>query len=256
VGLPGWRAPADLAVVLPALDEAGALPGLLRRLLAAGGPGLAVIVVDDGSRDGTANVAAGWRSQLPRLKVVRHDRNRGLGAALVTGWRTALEALPDQGIIVTMDADGTHDPALLPDLVSLVRGGADVAIASRFAPGGGEMGLSLPRRAFSLGARLVLSALRPIPGVRDYTCGYRAYRAGLLRRALEVHGPVGLVSSSGFACTAEVLLKLAGLGGRCAEAPMVLHYEQKAGRSKMRVGRTLLGYVQLLRATRIRRPAA
>lgn len=252
----GWRAPADLAVVLPALDEAGALPGLLRRLLAAGGPGLAVIVVDDGSRDGTAGVASSFRPQLPRLKVVQHGRNRGLGAALVTGWRAALEGLPDDGIIATMDADGTHDPALLPQLVDLVRGGADVAIASRFAPGGGEVGLSLPRRVFSLGARVVLSTLRPVPGVRDYTCGYRAYRGGLLRRALEVHGPAGLVSSSGFACTAEVLLKLAALGARCAEAPMVLHYEQKAGRSKMRVGRTLLGYVQLLRATRLRGPVA
>jgi dolichol-phosphate mannosyltransferase len=254
--LTGWRAPEDLAVVLPAFDEERALPALLRRLAAVGGPGLAVLVVDDGSSDGTAAAAAALRSRLPRLRVLRHERNRGLGAALLSGWRAALATLPDDGIVVTMDADDTHDPALLPSLAGLIHGGADVAIASRFARGGGEVGLSLPRRAFSLGARIVLSALRPVPGVRDYTCGYRAYRCGILRRALDVYGEAGLIASSGFACTAEVLLKLAALGARCAEVPMVLHYEQKAGRSKMRLGRTLLGYVQLLRATRLRRPAA
>jgi len=250
-----WNAPADVMVVLPALNEAERLPHLLRRLAAAGGRELAVLVVDDGSTDGTAALAQDC-AELPRLRVIRHPANRGLGAALLSGWQAALGELGDDGVIVTMDADDTHDPALLRELVGRIALGADVAIASRFAPGGGEVGLSLPRRALSLGARVVLSALRGVPGVSDYTCGYRAYRAGVLRRALAAYGPAGLITTSGFACTAEVLLKLADLGARCAEVPLVLHYELKAGPSKMRLGRTLLGYLRLLQVTRrLREPA-
>ncbi len=243
-------------MVLPALDEAATLPRLLRRMAAVAGPDLAVVVVDDGSGDGTAEAALSMRGQLPRLRVVRHERNRGLGAALLSGWEAALAQLPDDGIVATMDADDTHDPGVLPGLVRLIRSGADVAIASRFAPGGAELGLSAPRRLLSFGARVVLTALRRVPGVRDYTCGYRAYRCGVLRRALGAYGRGGLITSPGFACTAEVLLKMAGLGARCAEVPLVLHYEQKEGPSKMRVGRTLLGYLHLLRVTRRLRPSA
>jgi dolichol-phosphate mannosyltransferase len=256
VGVAAWTAPDDLIVVLPAFNEAAALPRLLRRLADVAGPGLRVLVVDDGSTDRTAEEALGLRHALPRLEVVRHARNRGLGAALVSGWQAALAEVPDSGVIGTRDADDTHDPQVMAELVRLLAEGHDVAIASRFAPGGRELGLSLARRLLSFGARVVLSRLRGIPGVRDYTCGYRAYRAGLLRRALAVYGADGLCTTAGFACTAEVLLKLALLGARCAEAPLVLHYEQKAGRSKMRIGRTLLGYAHLLRVTRrARQPA-
>ncbi len=256
MGLGAWTAPEDLIVVLPAFNEAAALPRLLHRLQEAGGPDVRVLVVDDGSTDRTVEEVSALRPLLPRLRLVCHGRNRGLGAALLSGWQAAIADLPDDGIVVTMDADDTHDPALLTALVALVRGGHDVAIASRFAPGGGEVGLSLPRRVLSAGARIVLGNLRRIPGVRDYTCGYRAYRVGILRRALAVYGADGLITTAGFACTAEVLVKLAGLGARCAETPMVLHYEQKAGKSKMRIGRTLLGYAHLLRVTRRARQLA
>lgn len=249
-----WRAAEDTVVVLPAFNEAAALPRLLRRLAQAGGRDLRVLVVDDGSTDGTAAVAEACARDLPNLRVLRHVANRGLGAALRSGWEAALAGgLADGGAIVTMDADDTHDPVLLGRLVGLIAQGYDVAIASRFAPGGGEVGLSLPRRALSRGARLVLSACRRIPGVSDYTCGYRAYRAGALRRAFATYGGAGLMTAPGFACTAEVLLKLAGLGARCVETPFVLHYDHKSGRSKLRVLRTLLGYAQLLSATRVRR---
>lgn len=254
--LAGWKAPDDLVVVLPAFNEATALPRLLRRLADACGREVRVLVVDDGSTDRTAEEVTALQPMLPNLRLMSHGRNRGLGAALLSGWQDALNALPDSGIVATMDADDTHDPALLGPMVALIRAGDDVAIASRFAPGGGEVGLSLPRRVLSAGARVVLSALRRIPGVRDYTCGYRAYRASLLRRALGVYGCDGLITTAGFACTAEVLLKLAGLGARCAEVPLVLHYEMKAGRSKMRIGRTLLGYAHLLRVTRRGRQVA
>jgi len=253
----GRTAGEDTVVVLPAFNEAVALPRLLHRLAETNGPSVRVLIVDDGSTDGTAAAAAGLASELPHLRVLRHDGNRGLGAALRSGWEAALaQGLPDHGAVVTMDADDTHDPALIADLLGLLGRGYDVAIASRFAPGGGEVGLSPARRVLSQGARLVLWLLRRIPGVSDYTCGYRAYRAGALRQAFAAYGASGLITAPGFACTAEVLLKMASLGARCAEAPLILHYDQKAGRSKMRVLRTLVGYAHVLSATRrVRRTA-
>lgn len=247
----------DTVVVLPAYNEAVSLPRLLRRLAAERGAAVRVLVIDDGSTDGTAAAAERLAAELPGLTVLRHPGNRGLGGALRTGWQAALAAgLPDDGAVVTMDADDTHDPAVIAQLLQLLRQGHDVAIASRFARGGGEVGLSPARRALSLGARVFLSLVRHIPGVSDYTCGYRAYRAGALRQAFAVYGPDGLITAPGFACTAEVLLKLAALGARCAEAPLVLHYEQKAGRSKMRILRTLVGYAHVLSATRRARGTA
>ncbi len=245
----------DVIVALPAFNERDALPRLLRRIAAAPGGPYRTLVVDDGSSDGTAEAAEACREALPGLRVVRHDRNRGLGAALQTGWTEALRELPDDGAVITMDADDTHDPAVIARLLDLLAAGADVAIASRFQPGGGEVGLSPARRVFSRGAGVLLAAARPIAGVRDYTCGYRAYRAGMLRRAFQAYGQNGLITAPGFACSAEVLVKLAALGARCAEAPLVLRYDLKRGKSKMKVLRTIGGYFYILRVTR-RRPAA
>ncbi len=242
--------PADVIVALPAYNEREALPHLLHRLATAPGGPYRTLVVDDGSDDGTAEAAEACQSELPGLRVVRHGRNRGLAAALRTGWLEALRSLPDGGAVVTMDADDTHDPAVIPLLLERLERGADVAIASRFQPGGGEVGLSPARKVFSRGACLLLGAARPVPGVRDYTCGYRAYRAGMLRRAFETYGEHGLLTAPGFACSAEVLLKLAALGARCAEVPLVLRYDLKQGKSKMKVLRTIGGYLYVLRATR------
>ena len=239
----------DVVVALPAYNEAAVLPHLLQRIAEAPEGPYRTVVVDDGSSDGTAEVAERSGAALPELRVVRHGANRGLAAALMTGWTAAVEGLPDDGAVVTMDADDTHDPAVIPLLLARLREGADVAIASRFQPGGGERGLSLARHVFSRAACMLLGATRPIPGVRDFTCGYRAYRAGMMRKALDTYGPTGFLTAPGFACSAEALLKLAALGARCAEAPLLLRYDMKKGQSKIKIGRTIAGYFYLLRHT-------
>lgn len=254
---PGTRAAApangprrDVIVALPAYNEREALPRLLRRIAAAPGGPYRTIVVDDGSTDGTPEAAESCRDALPDLRVIRHARNQGLGGALRTAWQAAVKDLPDQGVIVTMDADDTHDPAVIQPLLALIGRGADVAIASRFQPGGGEVGLSPLRRVLSRGACTFLALARPIPHVHDYTCGYRAYRAGMMRKAFQTYGQDGLLTAPGFSCSAEALLKLAALGARCAEAPLILRYDLKEGASKMRILRTIRGYLYIIRTTR------
>lgn len=230
-------------VLLPAYNEAENLPELLRQLAELRWESLRVVVVDDGSTDGTGEVAAGWPGLA--VHVVSHGQNLGLGRALATGLREVLARASPEDVVVTLDADGSHLPEQVPALVDAVRGGADVAVASRYRPGAQVRGVPGYRRALSLLARLLLAVLFPVPGVRDYTCGFRAYRASLLRAATDRYGD-RLVESQGFAATAEVLLKLRTLEPKVHEVPIVLRYDLKRGRSKLPPLRTVLQYLRLL----------
>ena len=130
-------------------------------------------------------------------------------------------------------------------MVTLIQAGKDVVIASRYADGGKEVGLSHARHIFSGGASFLLRLFFPIPGARDYTCGYRAYRVELLQRAFRVYGPE-LIEERGFTCMAELLIKLGKLGARLGEVPLILRYDLKSGPSKMKVMATIARYGVLI----------
>src|SRR5205085_2089246 len=139
-----------VAVVLPAYNEAGNLTPLITALAdvarAAAFP-LRVIVVNDGSSDGTANELAALEAKVPELSVTHHPRNRGMAAALKTGISVAIAQNVDA--MVFMDSDLSHDPATLPVFVDALARGADVVLGSRFVPGGGMISVPLWRRAIS-----------------------------------------------------------------------------------------------------------
>jgi len=240
-----------LTVLLPCYNEEQALPSLLAALrdtAAALAPErtLNVLVVDDGSADNTAEIA---RRTVPGLDtvVVQHETNLGLGAALATGVRWFLTHHDeDADVLAVMDADGTHPPALLGQMLARLAGETgtapcDVVIASRYAPGGEEHGLSTRRRFYSRTASRVLALLAPIRGARDYTCGYRLYRRETLAAAAE-HYRKGLVTERSFVCMAELLIKLGRRGARVDEVPLKLHYELKEGASKLNVPATIWRY--------------
>lgn len=231
-------------VVLPAYNEEENLPGLLQQLEALGREDLQVVVVDDGSTDSTAALAQTWAGSL-RPQLVRHPRNLGLGRAVDTGLRYVLERASAGDVVVTLDADGSHLPVQIPELVAAVERGADLAIASRYRPGARVQGVPPVRRFLSFGARLLLTTLFPTPGVRDYTCGFRAYRAELLRKAVERYGD-RLLESQGFAVMAELLLKLRPLRPTVEEVPIVLRYDLKRGRSKLPPVRTVRQYLRMI----------
>ncbi len=226
-----------LALLLPAKDEAENLPGVVRAAFEAGYA--RVVVCDDGSTDGTAEVAHGLGAE-----VLRHERNLGLAQALRTLFDFASERLEEDELAVFMDADGTMDPkAALLGAQLMEERGAEIAIGSRYAPGGGVSGLPLSRSLYSLGARLLFQALHPIPGVRDYTSGYRLYRPAFLRRYREVY-PFWF-DSPGFTAQTELLLRAHALGAKAVEFPIRIAYEAKRGGSKMRVFRTVKEYFLL-----------
>jgi dolichol-phosphate mannosyltransferase len=245
-------------VVLPAFNEERVIGPTLAALVEAmrgrGQPYRAVLV-DDGSSDRTVavaeEVAARSGGELA-LTVLRHEVNRGLGAGLRTGLYWCVDQAADEDVIVTLDADNTHPPALIPALVAKLGEDCDLAIASRYRSGAEVHGVPAYRRALSDIGRLVFQSLYPIRGVRDYTCCFRAYRAPLLRRARAVYGEE-LCTARGFEAVMDLLLRLGPLDVRVAEIGFVLDYGERVGQSKMKVLRTIRSTLALLARRRIER---
>jgi dolichol-phosphate mannosyltransferase len=213
----------DCLVVLPTLDEAGNIATVLRGIRAAA-PNVDVLVVDDGSTDGTADRAAALGRELGNIRVLRRVGERGLGPAYRAGFRTGLADGYDA--LVEMDADLSHDPSALPALVAAVAGGADLAIGSRYVPGGDTPGWSPRRRLLSRAGGWYARTLLRLP-VRDVTSGFRAYRASLLR-AIDLD----TVTSTGYSFQIEMTARARQAGAAITEVPVVFR-ERTAGTSKM-----------------------
>jgi dolichol-phosphate mannosyltransferase len=233
-------------VTLPAYNEEQTLPLVLeavREAMEENRIEYRVLVVDDGSSDGTVRAAEKLLDRMP-LAIVEHARNRGLGEALRTGLVEALGQAADRDIIVTMDSDNTHTPGLIARMVRSVREGNDVVIASRYCPDARIRGVPLHRRILSRGSSWLFRILFPTRGVRDFTCGFRAYRAGILKRAFATYGDA-FVAQSGFSCMVDILLKLRRMDAIMSEVPLILRYDLKFGASKMELVRTTLDTLRL-----------
>lgn len=234
-------------IILPAYNEESSLGPLLTRIretMAEAKLEYRVLVVNDGSSDGTAGVATQFAAGMP-VELIDRDRNGGLAEAMRTGFDAALARCSERDIVIVMDADDTHNPGLIVAMVRMIREGNDVVIASRFVPGGRVIGVPWDRRLLSVAGSLLCRLLFPITNVRDYTCGYRAYRGGILLQARARFGD-RFIEERGFSCMVDILLKLRQLGAIMNEAPLILRYDFKRGFSKMDVGKTVRSTLALL----------
>jgi dolichol-phosphate mannosyltransferase len=198
-----------------------------------------IIVVDGNSSDGTPDRVRAFAGRLP-IEMVELDEDVGLGGALEAGLQ---RALAQADVVVTMDGDDSHDPGTIPALLARLDEGYDVVVASRFAPGGEEVGVAGHRKVLSHAASAILRLLFPVGTVQDYSSGFRAYRADALQ---SIARQGRLVSETGFACMLDILLRLRAGGSRAAEVPLVLRYDLKPSESKMNVPRTVLRYLVLI----------
>lgn len=235
-----------IIILLPAYNEELSLPVLLPKIdqsLRSAGLDYWIIVGDDGSRDNTAQLLKEYKTSFP-LEVVTHRRNRGLGETSRDLFERAAEIAGPNDIIVRMDCDDTHEPKHMLDMIDKINAGFDVVIASRFQRGGGQLGVSSYRAFISNCANLFMKVIFQVRGVREYSCGFRAYRASLIQQAVEAYGNQFIqLKGLGFTCTLEKLVKLNIMGAKFAEVPFVLRYDNKRSTSKMVSSITTLGYL-------------
>jgi dolichol-phosphate mannosyltransferase len=209
-------------VVTPTYNEAENLPHLLRSIEAAWS-GLPVLVVDDASPDGTADLAESLRDQYPSLRVLRRTGERGLGRAYVDGFRQVLAEGFDR--VIQMDADGSHDPFRLTDLIRATDV-AGLAIGSRYCNGGAVENWPPRRVLLSRCANRYVRLVSGVP-VADATAGYRCWTEKALR-AIDLE----TVASRGYAFQIEMTYRAMRAGARIAEVPITFT-DRVRGQSKM-----------------------
>jgi dolichol-phosphate mannosyltransferase len=229
-------------IVVPTYNEAANLEPLLAAVRVQV-PDARVLVVDDGSPDGTGAVADAAAAADPAIEVLHRPGKEGLGLAYVAGFAYALRG--GAGYVVEMDADLSHDPRDLPRLLARARGGADLVLGSRYVAGGGVEDWDVLRRVISrAGCRYARGVLGV--GVRDLTGGFKCFRAGTLT-AIDFE----TVRSQGYAFQVELTYRALARGLRVEEIPITFR-ERDAGESKMSA-RIALEAMWLVPALRIAR---
>jgi dolichol-phosphate mannosyltransferase len=228
------RAAPRTLVVLPTYNERENLRPLAEQLLGLG-EHIEVLVVDDNSPDLTGQVALALSHENPRVRILLRPGKMGLGTAYVAGFRYALKGTYER--VVTMDADFSHDPWYVPQLIAGTES-AEMCIGSRYVSGGGTRNWGVRRRVMSRlanwGARTVLGM-----SVRDCTSGFRCYRREGLERL-----PMEGMLEPGYGCLVEILYRLLRAGCTVGEAPIVF-VDRRRGRSKVSV-REVVGEARIV----------
>jgi len=214
--------PVPKAVVcLPTYNERENLERMLRAL---GDKAVRVLVIDDNSPDGTGELADRLAKELDYVDVLHRQSKEGLGPAYLAGFRHALAS--DTELVLEMDCDFSHDPNYVPHLIGAVEGGADLALGSRYVPGGGVRNWGLVRRLISAGgssyARIILGVK-----IRDLTGGFKCYRRAVLE-AIDLDA----VESKGYAFQIETTYRALRAGFTVVEVPITFA-DREVGGSKM-----------------------
>jgi dolichol-phosphate mannosyltransferase len=210
-------------IIIPTYNERSNLPPLVEQIHQAL-PAADLLIVDDNSPDGTGLLAEAMAAKDRRVQVLRRPGKLGLGTAYLEGFRHALQKGYD--FVFEMDADFSHDPAYLPQMLEAARERADLVIGSRRVPGGGTENWGLGRRLISAGGSLYARTVLGI-GVRDLTSGFKCFRRQVLE-AIDLDA----VHSEGYSFQIEMTYRALCLGFRVAEVPIVF-VDRRVGQSKM-----------------------
>lgn len=215
--------PMDVLVILPTYNESENIARVLRRIRSSLADAT-VLVVDDGSPDGTADIAERVGKELGNIEVMRRHEKAGLGSAYRAGFRWGLDRRFDA--CVEMDADLSHEPEALPDLVGALGPTCEVAVGSRYVPGGAIPNWAWHRRLLSRGGNIYASTLLDL-GVSDSTSGFRAYAATVLRRI-----ELDAIHADGYGFQIEMTYQAKQAGATIIEVP-IRFVDRVDGQSKM-----------------------
>jgi dolichol-phosphate mannosyltransferase len=211
-------------VCLPTYNEAENLEKMVRAL---GPQGVDVLVIDDGSPDGTGEIADRLAGELDYVSVLHRTHKEGIGRAYIAGFEQLLAG--DSELILEMDCDFSHDPADVPRLIAACEAGADLALGSRYVPGGGTRNWGLVRRLISWGGSFYARVLLGVR-IRDLTGGFKCFR----RHVLETLD-LDAIESKGYAFQIETTYRVLRKGFRVEEIPIIF-VDRTEGTSKMSRG--------------------
>ena len=237
-----------LHICLPAYNEGKGIARLIRRIkqcMDRISIAYKIIVYDDGSDDNTVEEVRSCITDAP-MELIEGKMNQGLASAMRNLIEHVLSSEANlEDILIVLDADETHNPEHIIKMVDRIHDGFDVVVASRFRPDSRVVGVPAYRQILSTGASIVMKILFPLKGIRDYTCGYRAYRLKILLKAREKFGD-NLFEGKGFSCTAELLIKLRSLNPLAVEVPIALRYDLKLSKSRLPLATTIISTLRIL----------
>jgi len=246
-----------LYIVLPAYNEEANINVILSNILNLCNKNLSnhkilVVIINDGSSDNTEKTIDDFISSVSidknffSIKKINHKTNQGLGIAIKSGFEYVTSSAKEDDILISLDCDNTHPVDLISLMVDKIKNGRDLVIASRYQKNSKTIGVPFLRRILSFGASIIFKIFFPIKNIKDYTCGYRAYRINILKKAQENITP--FFSERGFSAMVDILLKLKKYHGyiNAEELPMVLRYDFKRGQSKMSVQKNIIQTLKLI----------
>ena len=233
-------------ILLPAYNEEKSFESLIPSIAShmdEAGLDYKIIVCNDGSDDRSAQVLDRLPQSYP-IEVLTHKINRGLGETSRDLFERAAELTSPDDVIVRLDSDNTHEPQYIARMIKKLDKGFDVVTASRFQKGGGQSGVGLYRAIISYCAQIFIKIVFGLWGQKEFSCGFRAYRASIIQKAIRVYGNQFIqLKGLGFTCTLEKIVKLKMLGARFSEIGFQLRYDKKTSYSKMVTSITTLGYL-------------
>lgn len=244
-----------LFILIPVLNEAANLPRLLPQVGAlcrdlAGRFETRLLLIDDGSRDGTAAFAERDAAALGLpLEVLRHERNLGPGAAFRTGFAHLAPLLRPDDFVLTMEGDNTSRLELVRQMFHRQQEGFDVIFASPYLYGGGIVNTSAVRVFLSAMANVFVKEALGLQGLATVSSFFRLYRGAAVQK-LQAHYGNGIVERNGFECMVEMAIKMVLLRMTISEVPMILDTKARIGKSRMKILRTIGGYLVLWRLKR------
>lgn len=234
--------------LIPAYNEEENLRWLLpniRRFMHAFHYSYDIVVVDDGSSDGTSDVVREMADVHGiRARVVRHPVNRGPGAGFKTGFDEILKYAADDDLVITIEADNTSDLCVLNRMLMRADRGYDLVLASVYG-GGRIIGAPRSRLMLSHVANTLIRQAFRLYGLHTFSSFFRVHRARMLRQVMEVYGD-DFVTEEGFVCAVEMLVKMHHMGFSISEVPMLLDSNIRIGDSKMKVWRNVKAYLRVI----------
>ncbi|MBF0543444.1 MAG: glycosyltransferase family 2 protein [Candidatus Riflebacteria bacterium] len=235
-------------ILLPVFNEEKNLEKLFEKIqngMQRRGFKYQAIVYNDGSSDKSQEILSKLAKIFP-ITILGKPQNEGLGVAFLNLLKEIIRISDsEEDIAVVLDSDNSHNPEHIYQMVNKIHDGFDVVIASRYLTDSRIVGVSHFRKILSFFASVLMRILFPIEGVKDYTCGYRAYSISILKRVFQKFGE-NTIEERGFACMAEFLIKLRVFNLLAVEIPLVLRYDQKGGESKMNILATVKKTILML----------